>query len=707
MKQIASLVLCGLLACTTANAQFASAPAFPGAEGYGRFTTGGRGGDVYHVTSLGDDAENPTEGMLRYYISKKSGARTIVFDVAGNIELKAPLKISKGDLSILGQTAPGEGICIKGYNLSINASNVVIRFIRCRLGNYGGDDDAMSAAHHDDALQKNIIIDHCSMSWCTDEVGSFYGNKDFTLQWCILSESLKTNSFKEGTHGFGGIWGGQNASFHHNLLAHNDSRMIRFDHGYVSELVGPVDYVNNVVYNWGSNSTYGGENNAGKQSKQFNMIANYYKPGPGTANSAATRLLNPTTNCGNCTSPDVPGKFYIKDNYMHGSASVTNDNTCSSAIRMDNNSPISYEDWKKNYVSATKFTTTEEAFQYNTISQQTAQNAFDKVLKYAGASLSRDDVDTRVADDAKNGTGNIIDYTSPLIKWNELKGDNIVDTDRDGMPDDFEIKYGLDPYMANANGYDLDSKGYYTNLEVYANSLVEDIVKAERENAEETFEEYYPEIARNESQIYYYASSEKSINTIEYLDGAKLSLTGNTSKSYGAASEITYNGTQYKSVKLSNGAQNTFFAPEGKTISSVKIICYKHGTGERVSFWYEVNGTEYGTMEIDTDNKATFTPFDGTAIITEVDDRSKKLCSTPNVQEYSIGGKSSFTFTNGGEQLGFILDVTYGDEGATGINDFDAPVVAKTQKARKFFQNGRLVIETANGTFTVVGARVR
>ena len=258
MKQIASLVLCGLLACTTANAQFASAPAFPGAEGYGRFTTGGRGGDVYHVTSLEDDAENPTEGMLRYYLSKKSGARTIVFDVAGNIELKAPLKISKGDLSILGQTAPGEGICIKGYNLSINASNVVIRFIRCRLGNYGGDDDAMSSAHHDDAIQKNIIIDHCSMSWCTDEVGSFYGNKDFTLQWCILSESLKTNSFKEGTHGFGGIWGGQNASFHHNLLAHNDSRMIRFDHGYVSELVGPVDYVNNVVYNWGSNSTYGG-----------------------------------------------------------------------------------------------------------------------------------------------------------------------------------------------------------------------------------------------------------------------------------------------------------------------------------------------------------------------------------------------------------------------------------------------------------------
>jgi hypothetical protein len=355
-------------------------------------------------------------------------------------------------------------------------------------------------------------------------------------------------------------------------------------------------------------------------------------------------------------------------------------------------------------VSSTKFTTTEEAFQYNTISQQTAENAFEKVLKYAGASLSRDDVDTRVADDAKNGTGNIIDYTSPLIKWNELKGEKIVDTDRDGMPDDFEIKHGLDPQRANANDYDLDEKKYYTNLEVYANSLVEDIMKAERENAEETFEEYYPTIGKIASQIYYFTESG---NAIQYLDGAKVQITGNESKSYGAASDIVYNDVKYKSVKLSNGAQNTFYAPEGKTISSVKIISYKHGTGERVSFWYEVNGTEYGTMEIDTDNKATFTPFDGTAIITEVDDRSKKLCSTPNVQEYSIGGKSSFTFTNGGEQLGFILDVTYGEGEATGINDFDAPIVAKTQKARKFFQNGRLVIETANGTFTVAGARVR
>ena len=519
MKRIVSLFSICSLAITTAFAQFASAPAFPGAEGYGRFTTGGRGGAVYHVTSLEDNVSNPAEGTLRYFISKKNGPRTIVFDVAGTIELKGTLKIKKGDISILGQTAPGQGICLKGYNFSIDASNVIVRFIRCRLGSNGGDADAMSAAHKDDEIQKNIIIDHCSMSWSTDEVGSFYGNENFTLQWCILSESLKTNQYKSGTHGYAGIWGGKNASFHHNLLAHNDSRMIRFDHGYVSSLTGPVDYVNNVIYNWGSNSAYGGETKEGAEAKTFNIINNYYKPGPNTASSAKTRIINPTTACDNCTGTDVPGKFYITGNFMEGSSAVTKDNTCTAAIKIDSKSTITYLQWKSTCVSATKFTSSDEAFKYDIISMHNANDAFSKVIEFAGASLSRDAVDERVANDAENRTGKIMeDDKSDLMIWPTLTGDKVVDTDGDGMPDDFEIKYGLDPLRANANDYDLDSKGYYTNIEVYANSLVEDIVKAERENAEETFEEYYPEFTRKASQIYYYASSEKSINTIDYMD---------------------------------------------------------------------------------------------------------------------------------------------------------------------------------------------
>lgn len=705
MKRILTLLSACTLAFSTALAQFASAPAFPGAEGYGRFTTGGRGGAVYHVTSLDDNVQNPAEGTLRYFISKKSGPRTIVFDVAGTIELKGDLKINKGDISILGQTAPGDGICLKGYNLSIRSSNVIIRFIRCRLGSNGGDADAMSAAHHDEDIEKNVIIDHCSMSWCTDEVGSFYGNENFTLQWCILSESLKTNKYKEGKHGYAGIWGGKKASFHHNLLAHNDSRMIRFDHGYVSSFAGPVDYVNNVIYNWGSNSAYGGETNQGAEAKTFNIVNNYYKPGPSTSSSAKTRILNPTTACDNCTGTDVPGKFYITGNVMEGSPLVTKDNTCTAAIKMDGKSPITYQEWKNTCVSATKFTSSDAEFNYNIISQHNANDALSKVIEFAGASLSRDAVDVRIADDTKNGTGKIMeDDQSELMVWPTLTGEKAVDTDGDGMPDDFEIKCGLDPYQSNANGYDLDPKGYYTNIEVYANSLVENIIREERANAEETFEEYYPELAGTASQVYYYVSSEKSINTIDYIDGAKLSLTGNTAKSYGAASDITYNGKQYKSVKLSNGAQNTFYAPEGKTISSVKIVSCKHeGVGDRVCFWYEFAGTEYGTGEL-VDEKMVYTPSEGTSTISEI--AVNKLCATPNVQTFAIDGKSSFTFTNAGEQLDFILDVIYGDE-TTGINDFYAPVVAKASKARKSFQNGKLFIETANGTFTVSGARIK
>ena len=308
---IATLFFCA----STMQAQFLSAPAFPGAEGFGRYTTGGRGGQVIHVTNLNDDGT----GSLRAAI-KTSGARIIVFDVAGIIELQSDLKIEKDNCTILGQTAPGDGICLRNYTFHINANNVIVRYIRCRMGDTAGNEnDAMSASHKTGNYKKNIIIDHCSVSWCVDECASFYGNEDFTLQWCILSESLTNSVHGKGSHGYGGIWGGDKASFHHNLLAHHDSRNPRFDHGYLAEHAGIVDYINNVVYNWGGNSTYGGENKSGLEPKKFNMINNYYKPGPNTfANSKYNRLLNPTTKCSNCNSSDqydvVPGKFYINGN---------------------------------------------------------------------------------------------------------------------------------------------------------------------------------------------------------------------------------------------------------------------------------------------------------------------------------------------------------------------------------------------------------
>lgn len=519
-------------------AQFNSAPAFPGAEGYGRYTTGGRGGTVYHVTTLEDYCDNTDYsstktkdseivGSLRYAV-KKSGARIIVFDVAGTIELKAPLKIQNDNITILGQTAPGDGICLKNFTVGIFANNVIIRYIRCRLGNDGRryyssgtalsgtdqivEDDAMNAYQKTGNEKKNIIIDHCSVSWSVDECGSFYGNQDFTLQWCLLTESLKNAGHTKGNHGYGGIWGGERASFHHNMLANHDSRNPRFDHGYVSTLAGPVDYTNNVLYNWGGNSAYGGENKTGEASKKFNMINNYYRYGGATSDK--DRLLNATTYCTNCASTGtdcVPGTFYISGNYMYGSSTVTNDNTCSSAIVMDSKGK-SYEDWKSGYVSSSKFkATTQDFSSYNTISLHTAEKTYDKVLQYAGASYKRDAVDTRVCNDAKNGTtsyttstglgsngakGGLIDQPSDVGGYPTLSGTKATDTDGDGIPDEWEDANGLDKNSAaDATTYTLDSRGYYQNIEVYANSLVETLVKAQRADATETFEEYYPTLA--------------------------------------------------------------------------------------------------------------------------------------------------------------------------------------------------------------------
>ena len=696
--------LFALMSCVIASAQFSSAPAFPGAEGYGRYATGGRGGTVYHVTSLDDDAANPAEGTLRYYITKKSGPRIIVFDVAGTIELQAQLKIAKGDLTILGQTAPGNGICLKNYPLCINADNVIVRFIRCRLGDLA-DDDAMSASHHDDAVCRNIIIDHCSLSWCTDEVGSFYGNENFTLQWCILSESLKANAAKGTSHGYGGIWGGKKASFHHNLLAHNDSRMPRFDHGYVSTLAGPVDYVNNVVYNWGGNSTYGGENKEGCESKKINMINNYYKPGAATKSSATTRFLNPTTACDNCVGTDVPATFYISGNYMYGSAEATATNVSSSTIKMDTSSPISYDNWKNNYVVSAPFKTTDAEFQYNTINMQTPETAFEKVVATAGASLSRDAVDTRVAQETKDGTwscsgsngstNGLIDAASDAGGWPVLTGTPKQDTDRDGMPDEWEIANGLNPEVNDAGRYNLDSRRYYTNIEVYAHSLVEDIVKAEQQGAVQGFEEYYPDMQNGETedrQIYYVTKGEAPSETADghscynFADYASVIMSGRlaTDKKYAAGTSITYNGKKdaYYAIKVSNGAENKFVAPSGKYVSSVKIISYiNNATGTRTTYWREVGGHKFATEETDAEGKVTYTPTADAQI------HASRSGSEPDVCTFNIGGKSEFTFTNIGEQVAFILDVTYGQ--AAGITSVNADRPA-----------------SAGATYNIMGQRV-
>ncbi|MEX2336447.1 MAG: pectinesterase family protein [Fulvivirga sp.] len=410
--------------------------AFPSAEGFGRYASGGRGGQLYIVTNLNDDGE----GSLRKGIVRH-GARTIVFAVSGTINLKSRLDINRGDLTVLGQTAPGQGITIKGYPVAVKADNVIIRYMRFRMGDINGvQDDAFKG---DDV--ENVILDHCSISWATDENSSFYSNRNFTMQWCIISEALNNSVHEKGDHGYGGIWGGEKVSFHHNLIASNNSRNPRFSGSKTTQNSEKefVDFRNNVIFNWGSNSIYGGENGT------YNMVNNYFKPGPATSSSKKDRILEPY---------EPYGKFYIDGNFMVGAKEVIADNW--QGVKSDNPEALKLS--------------SEIPIDEN-VKTHGAQEAFFRVLNNAGASYFRDAIDARIVRETRTGNtefGNgIIDSQEEVGGWvPDVPSEAPKDSDQDGMPDAWEKENKLDPETHNHSGYDLDEN--YTNLEVYANSLV-------------------------------------------------------------------------------------------------------------------------------------------------------------------------------------------------------------------------------------------
>lgn len=447
--------------------------AFPGADGGGKYTTGGRGTAVYVVSSLEDDPTDTKIGTLRYALAAK-GRRIIIFSVSGRIDLASNLELKSGNVTILGQSAPGDGICISGCPVIVKADNVIIRFMRFRMGDLKGKEaDALTV----ESGHKNILIDHCSCSWSTDECVSVYGVENATVQYCFITESLNNSVHAKGAHGYGGIWGGKNTTFHHNLLAHHSSRNPRFDHDYVTTSnVGPMDYINNVVYNWRDNSAYGGESRAStKNQRQYNYVANYYKPGPVTKSGVKTRLLNPTTKCSFCGSSVTPGKFYMTGNVMEGSTAVTNDNW--TGVVPDDSSK------KEKCKSTSRFTLT-----IPMAAEQTAQEAYATVLAKAGCSLHRDTIDKRIVYEVQNGsytyegsnTGSevkeksvkgLIDTPSDVGGWPEYKTAAVVDTDGDGIPDAWETEHGLDPNdKSDAKATTLDPP--YLNLEVYLNDIV-------------------------------------------------------------------------------------------------------------------------------------------------------------------------------------------------------------------------------------------
>lgn len=535
------------VAATAQEVEVQEAISFPGAEGYGRITTGGRGGDVYHVTTLEDGTQ---EGTFRWACNK-SGARTIVFDVSGTIQLTSELKIRNGNVTIAGQTAPGDGICVAGYPFVISCPNIIIRYMRFRLGNE-------NVAHHEgDGLGgmdgQRIMIDHCSVSWSIDECLSVYGSKNITVQWCVVSQSLVNSGHSKGNHGYGGNWGGSGASYHHNLLAHHGSRAPRLGPRPSTQADERMDLRNNVIYNWGGEGCYGGEG------MNVNIVNNYYKPGPATPTGAKGKrmakpgirtvdyCLDKETTAKNInkalgtslSKSEVSGSSDGKDNFV----TFRYDNkTQKIAIDMENNTieidgktiKVAWNSWKKmlqkwgtfhingnintayDDVTADNWTiglfnqvdkgtkvdyhnmTAEDSRAFTPIpfvytTTHSAEEAFERVLEYAGASLSRDIHDETMVHDAREGvvtttsraTGLInnqdeamyIDGTSgwPVLNSTEAP----VDTDGDGMPDEWETENGLDPN--NPEDGKIMGEDGYTNLENYLNSLVAHITEAQNE----------------------------------------------------------------------------------------------------------------------------------------------------------------------------------------------------------------------------------
>lgn len=436
--------------------------AFPGAEGFGKYTTGGRGGKTIIVTNLDDDGE----GSFRKAVTAK-GKRLIVFAVSGTIHLVTKLSI-KGDITIAGQTAPGDGICLADQSVSLGGDNIVVRYLRFRMGDKYQKGGMVDGNGGDDAFggtrRKNIIIDHCSLSWSTDEVFSVYAGDSTTLQWNLISEPLNYSyHFETGDkdyehHGYGAIWGGRHLSVHHNLFAHCNSRNPRFD-GIRNAETENVDFCNNVIYNWGQNTAYAGEGG------NYNIVNNYYRYGPSTKNTVRARILNPYSK-----PPSIPfGKFYVDGNYVDGSPEVTASN------------------WDG--VEMEKGTTSDKANAKSgkpifslSLSPQPATEAYLLVLKEAGASYKRDTLDERIINDVKNRTGKFIDvqggfphgteYELTVNAWPALKSlPAPADTDKDGMPDEWEKRNGLNPDdSSDAVQYGLDKK--YTNIEVYINGIV-------------------------------------------------------------------------------------------------------------------------------------------------------------------------------------------------------------------------------------------
>lgn len=600
LKQIRTMLAAMLLCLASITAAQDRTPAFPGAEGFGRYVTGGRGGNVYHVTSLADDG---SEGTLRWALCK-SGAKTIVFDVSGTIHLQSALNISIGNVTIAGQTAPGDGICVADYPVAIKANNVIVRYMRFRLGN---NNVLVNGADGWDAFggfdQQDWMIDHCSVSWSIDECLSVLGNKNTTVQWCLVAQSLVNSGHSKGAHGYGGNWGGSGASFHHNLIAHHGSRTPRLGPRPTTQLDERMDMRNNVIYNFGGNGCYGGEG------MKVNIVNNYYKPGPGTpTDKKGYRIagIGIRTNSYVETYPDYApalhlwGKYYVAGNYNSKYSNVNNDNWTYGIInQVDANS------CDGTFTAETKDSIKlSEPIGFLLTTTHSAEDAYERVLDFAGACLNRDSFDALMVSDTRNGTAtytgeglskgfvNSQDDNKPAdaddswSAWPILNSkDAPKDTDGDGMPDEWELANALDATDPN-DGKTIGADGY-SNLENYLNSLVADITEAQNAGGTPL------ENAISESEETAITSLEIVPETAngDWTFSNGCSMTMSTAKDYSTSSSCGI-----KSIKYSNNVTYTIHLPEGISISSIDFQGFANDDNAD-GYLAELNGKTFGSTD--------------------------------------------------------------------------------------------------------------
>lgn len=612
------LVLAVLMVAPSMAQEVEKTPAFPGAEGFGRYTTGGRGGKVYHVINLNDNGPGSFRAAC-----EETGSRTIVFDVAGTIHLETPLELKNGNVTIAGQTAPGDGICIADNPFQIQANNVIIRYMRFRLGNkYVTEKNADGWDGLGGMDKENIIVDHCSVSWSIDECLSIYGVRNATVQWCIAAQSLQASGHSKGAHGYGGNWGGSGVTYHHNLLAHHESRVPRLGPRYTTQLDERLDMRNNVFYNWAGNGCYGGE------AMNVNIVNNYYKPGPGTEKRDAKTIQRRIAAIGVRTNEYVQdyedyaptlhkwGTFYIDGNVNTKYDDVTQDNWTYGVYNQTKN------DEKVDYLytdEVKKQMKLDEPIEFVHVTTHSANDAYDRVIRYAGCSKLRDSYDEFIINETEKGLatytgsgyedeGKHRDNNPGMINtpednrpadapadwspWPELTyvpGSVATDTDGDGMPDDYEIANKLDP--KNPDDGAEDSGNGYTNLEVYLNSLVADITEGQLEGGK------VMGIDRHVGDDPVATEYELSPMMYDYTDenGDWLFTNGFSitpaSGDYASGSDCGISG-----IKFSRNRDYTINIPNGIEITAISITGYCN-EDNKTAYLSELGGTIFNATD--------------------------------------------------------------------------------------------------------------